>query len=307
MLRSSSPAAARFWNHRASHALRCTALALTLGLAGHLAHAAGTSKATDAAPRANEIEWIDLSDYNYAQASSAAGQSFVIHLLDGRTLRFQLKYTTSGPSTYVPSVSPMSYAQASFGRTGYLGILGNPIIYGQASGTVEISNIQVSDTSGHLFAFEWVAADAESTSRGAAPAVGQEFLEFESNGSSWVQVASLPRTDGTPNDQTLQISGSPSLARIQQDNANPLGGSTNGGAYVLSTSNPSSIRFIYGNTAPPLGPQIEAAAFGIIPSPTIIGTMGSTTPASVPTNHPLLLLSIALALGWLAKRKFRTV
>ena len=90
-------------------------VALALVSFGHFAQAAGTSRATDAAPRASEIEWIDLSDYDAAQAMSTGNG---------------LKYPNGEPeaATYGVTASPISFDPASFGRTGYLGIAGQPII-----------------------------------------------------------------------------------------------------------------------------------------------------------------------------------
>ena len=119
----------RRWAGDGVGSLRHVALALVSF--GHFAQAAGTSRATDAAPRASEIEWIDLSDYDAAQAMSTGnGQPITIDLLNGRKLRFRLKYTNGEPeaATYGVAASPISFDPASFGRTGYLGIAGQPII-----------------------------------------------------------------------------------------------------------------------------------------------------------------------------------
>jgi hypothetical protein len=107
--------------------------------------------------------------------------------------------------------------------------------------------------------------------------------------------------DNAANPGTLQISGSPSVARIQTDAIT----SPEGGAYVLGTSSPSSVTFTYGSDLPG-GPEThgsrQAAAFGIIPSQTIVGNLN----VPVPANHPLALFPVMLALGWLAKRKLGT-
>lgn len=297
--------------HSPSLAARCKRLALALALTAGVttfAHAAGTSLATDAAPRAHEIEWIDLSEYDHALASAAAGQSFSISLLDGRQLSFQLKHVNAEPPqtantpplpSYGVDPSPIAFANASFGRTGYVGITGSPIIFGRRQGTVTLTNIRVSDTDGRLFAFEWVAADAESTGHSATR---HEFIEFMSNGAAWSQVASLSRpADSAPNPGTLTVNGAPSVARIQTDAVT----TPEGGAFVLATANPTSITFTYGSDMPGEAGSIasrQAAAFGIVAHSRIIG---STRPAPVPVNHPLALALAAMLLGLLAFRKFR--
>lgn len=297
----SSPSAARKHHRiRARRSLQHLTLALALTCAP-LVHAAGTSKATGTAPRTAEIEWIDLSDYDHAQASSATGQSFNIDLLDGRKLAFVLKHVNAEPPQTAPTIPTPSYGVAplpissisSFGNAGYTGIAGEPAIFGRRQGSVEISDIRLTDADGHRFAFEWVAADAETTGHSRTR---QEFLEFVSNGAAWSQIASLTRNDGTPNPGTLTLTGD--TARVEVEAIT----TPEGGAYVVGSINPTNVKFVYGSDdpgAPGTGASREAAAFGIIPSATMID------PINVPANHPLALLAGALALGWLARRKLR--
>jgi len=302
-----SPAAARRQS-RAGWARPLQCALLTLALASVLpAQAAGTSKATDAAPRADEIEWIDFSDFAYGPAASPAGQPFTIDLLDGRTLRFTLKFRSNlsdAEANSGPDFSPIGFPRASFGRTGYMDVAGQPILHGYHTDqdvAYEFTNIHVSDALGNRYAFEWIAADAESTGSSAPGPLPErnEYIAFETNGQPWTEVAELDRFDD-PNDPfdpgihspnpNLQLELNGNQARIFNDPPTR----PEGGSYVVASSNPATIQFTFGNTLKdPDRASRQAAAFGIV-----AGTQRLAV-APVPANHPLALLLAALALGGL--------
>ncbi|THU05358.1 hypothetical protein E9531_02140 [Lampropedia puyangensis] len=275
---------------------QATAAALSISLCMS-AFAATTSKATDSAPKANEIEWLDFSDYDKTQVTSSSGQLLSFTTIDGLILSFRLKQSNPLNPDFGTSTSPNFSTNASFGRTGYKGISGSPLIYGYNNGTLEFSDIQLSDSAGNRYAFEWITADAETTARSRTH---QERQLFTTNGGNWTEIANLTRVDGSANVGILDLS-TPELARIYKDVFN-----NEGGAYILGTQTPSRIFIDYGSDSEAIASR-QAIAFGLITSKTVISHIA---PAAVPANNPLaiLILASAMVIGTLSvqrKRKAR--
>ena len=129
--------------------------------------APATSQGT-APPSWQTYCWIDMSSYNSALVSGA-GQTFSITLSDGSVLSFLLTGNSSNAGIIVAKPAP-AWSGAATGNTAFLGIPGNPILYSNAGGTINLtmSNIIVTPPGGVVSTgqFKFVVADAESTNNG---------------------------------------------------------------------------------------------------------------------------------------------
>ena len=135
--------------------------------------------------------WIDMSSYNSATVFGA-GQTFSITLSDGSILSFLLTGNSSNAGIIVAKPAP-AWSGAAVGNTAFLGIPGNPILYSNAGGTINLtmSNIIVTPPNGVVASgqFKFVVADAESTNNG-------ESLSFVTNGGAWTLVDQVPPISG---------------------------------------------------------------------------------------------------------------
>ena len=156
---------------------RSVIAATVLAGAALLGAAAGSTPSASAAPAscsfadpgsgtyAQTLCWFDMSSYDAAQATSAAGQAMTIDLLSGYTLTFTLNVTGSA----VKAVALPTYSAAFLGHLGYTGVSGKPALYQTASGTTTAteSNITLKDPGGNTVTdYSLVGADAESTDTG---------------------------------------------------------------------------------------------------------------------------------------------
>ena len=136
--------------------------------------------------------WIDMSSYNNATVFGA-GQTFSVTLSDGSILSFLLTGNSSNAGIIVAKPAP-AWSGAAVGNSAFLGIPGNPILYSNAGGTINLtmSNIVVTPPNGVVASgqFKFVVADAESTNNG-------ESLSFVTNGGSWTLVDQVPPISGS--------------------------------------------------------------------------------------------------------------
>jgi hypothetical protein len=140
---------------------------------------------------ASTLCFVDFTNYNYLSTSGKCQTMTAAIVNTPYTLSFCILTTatpssatgraclaTSGPllpATAVPCPIPTYFAaptsEAFLGNNGfYTGIPGNPALYANAEGstvTIDISNIQLLDSSGHAATgWELVTGDAESTDAG---------------------------------------------------------------------------------------------------------------------------------------------
>jgi uncharacterized repeat protein (TIGR01451 family) len=174
--------------------LRLLAAALTV-LAGCGAGAVATATSATAAPSgcsfadpgsgtyAQTLCWIDMSGYDAAQATSAAGQQMTVDLLNGYTLSFTLN--VSG-SAVAPAALP-TWSGSFLGRGGYTGVTGDPSLYQKTNGntTATETGITLTDPGGHAVTdYSLVGADAESTDNG-------EYISWSSAPGTLTSLAPL--------------------------------------------------------------------------------------------------------------------
>jgi hypothetical protein len=133
-----------------------------------------------------------MSSYNSATVFGA-GQTFTVTLSDGSILSFLLTGNSSNAGIIVAKPAP-AWTGAATGNTAFLGIPGNPILYSNAGGTINLtmSNITVTPPNGVVASgqFKFVVADAESTNNG-------ESLTFVTNGGTWTIVDQVDPISGT--------------------------------------------------------------------------------------------------------------
>lgn len=116
---------------------------------------------------ARTLCWFDLSGYDAAAATSAAGQRLTFALPGGYRLAVTLK-VSGGPVAANPLPT---YSAAYLGNSGhYTGVPGRPALYQTASGTTTVaalSDIVATDSAGAVVqGYGLVGADAESTDAG---------------------------------------------------------------------------------------------------------------------------------------------
>jgi hypothetical protein len=136
--------------------------------------------------------FIDWTNFDAAQATSANGQNFSVPLGGGVTLTFNLKAVVDfGAPTFSATTG---YSLGAFGNTAYLDVAGKPSLYSLATmvsstdpapsgqyttapqqiSHFDISNIQLRSTTGVLKGYRFFIADTESTN-------GLEKWEVSSN------------------------------------------------------------------------------------------------------------------------------
>jgi hypothetical protein len=171
--------------------------------------------------------WIDMSTYNNATVFGA-GQTFSITLSDGSILSFLLTGNSSNAGIIVAKPAP-AWSGAAVGNTAFLGIPGNPILYSNAGGTINLtmSNIVVTPPNGVVASgqFKFVVADAESTNNG-------ESLTFVTNGGAWTIV-----------DQVDPISGAlyPTITGAGTATFKETGVAGTVGAYIVGSLSPTTV------------------------------------------------------------------
>ena len=115
---------------------------------------------------ASTLCWFDMSGYNAAQATSAAGQQLTIDLPSGYTLTFTIKVTGGA----VKASALPTWSGSFLGNSGYTGVAGDPALYQTTSGTTTtatMSAITMTDAGGHAATgYSLIGADAESTDNG---------------------------------------------------------------------------------------------------------------------------------------------
>ena len=188
--------------------------------------APATSQGT-APPSWQTYCWIDMSSYNSALVTGA-GQTFSITLSDGSVLSFLLTGNSSNAGIIVAKPAP-AWSGAATGNTAFLGIPGNPILYSNAGGTINLtmSNIIVTPPVGVVSTgqFKFVVADAESTNNG-------ESLTFVTNGGAWTIV-----------DQVDPISGAlyPTITGAGTATFKETGVAGTVGAYIVGSLSPTTV------------------------------------------------------------------
>jgi uncharacterized repeat protein (TIGR01451 family) len=125
-------------------------------------------------PFASNLCWFDMSGYNDTLARSLAGQPMSVSLPGGYTATFTL---TSRPVSGVlahPGIESRSVPIAqrfAFGKAGYVGTPGNPVLYSLDAGSngveLRLSDISVVDALGApVTGYSFVVADAENNING---------------------------------------------------------------------------------------------------------------------------------------------
>src|SRR5579859_4916038 len=193
--------------------------------------------------------WIDFTNYNGTQATSAGGQAFTITLPGGSTLSFTLTVSTVtnvGGTTVagggLNAVTVPTWAGAAFGQTAFTGVPGNPALYQNTNATttnVSLSNLVLTVGSGTV-PYAIVAADAESTNNG-------ESLSFTTNGNPWTLLATMP-----------QGGVYPTLGGVGTATVTETGVAGTVGAYAFATTgSPTTISSVLG------GGGLQGIAFAV--------------------------------------------
>jgi uncharacterized repeat protein (TIGR01451 family) len=125
-------------------------------------------------PYAANLCWFDMSGYNDAKARSGEGQQMSITLPGGFVAKFTLtsrqvpNHVWRGVESRSAPVEP----RFAFGKGGYVGISGKPVLYSQGPGgtngvELKLSNISVVDSGGRpVSGYKFVVADAENNIAG---------------------------------------------------------------------------------------------------------------------------------------------
>ncbi|MDQ2701448.1 MAG: CshA/CshB family fibrillar adhesin-related protein [Pseudomonadota bacterium] len=163
--------------------------------------------------------WVNFAGYNQADAADANGQLYTVTLLDGGSMTFRLRVTTSAAF----AAGAPSWSGAPFGHTAFLNVPGNPVLYQTTDGTttnITLSNITVIAGAGGQVPYALVAADAESSNN-------DESLSFTTNGDPWTLLASMQ------NGSSLLF---PGLAGVGTGTVTQTGVAGTVGAYAFATS-----------------------------------------------------------------------
>ncbi len=241
------------------------------------------------------------------------------NLPNGDYATFDLTYKSSEINTD-PAVSavssPVSWAGAAFGREGYVGLSGNPILYSQTNlisslpssygpgdWSFVLSNINVYYPNGNSVPdYTIVAADGETTNSG-------ESVVFKTSGGAWEPVGNMLPAIGSSSLTFMKTcsgnsgyssssSGSALYSNlgIGTDTVTCAGGADgNVGALVLSSaSSPSEITATDTLTAPE---QRQGVAFGIetpaaqplppAPAPAPVASLSLTKTESPSSPNPI--------------------
>ena len=184
--------------------------------------------------------WIDFTNYDATQATSASGQAFTITTPNGGTFSFTLKVSSNS----VTAATVPTWSGAAFGQTAFTGVPGKPSIYQTTNGattTVTLSNIVLTVGSGSV-PYAIVAADAESTNNG-------ESLSFTTNGNAWTLLSTMPNGSSTTY---------PTLTGVGTTTVNEAGVAGTVGAYAFATQgSPTTI------SSTMVGSGLQGIAFGL--------------------------------------------
>jgi len=209
-------------------------------------------------------------------------------LPDGSTMRATM--TNTGSAVGTPSSLP-TWSGAALGHTAYLGVAGEPAIYGTGTTTITLSGITITDSGGNVFAtVGFVAADAESTDKGDGSA---SSLSWTTAGTSWSQLQIMNSvTSGGPTPTCTLTGLGTSTAKCTAANTGDQA------AYILGTTvTPSqSITMSYSTTA------LQGFAFAIDLSSlqvgkTISGRVTSTDQFTVEYTHHGTIMASATTSG----------
>jgi uncharacterized repeat protein (TIGR01451 family) len=125
-------------------------------------------------PYAPNLCWFDMSGYNDAKARSDEGQQMSITLPGGYVVKFTLtsRQVPGHVWRVVESRTAPIETRFAFGKGGYVGIPGKPVLYSQGpNGTngveLKLSDISVVDSGGRpVTGYKFVVADAENNIKG---------------------------------------------------------------------------------------------------------------------------------------------
>ncbi|MCZ4644951.1 isopeptide-forming domain-containing fimbrial protein, partial [Rhodococcus erythropolis] len=237
------------------------------------------------------ICWIDMSTFNQAAATSAAGQPMTVKLTDIYSISFNAKLvnsidgSTTKPHTGVTARPlPAEPKYSALGTVAYTGVPNTvkPALYQtvpdmngstrvQSGGTVKLDNIVMNGPNGAVNNYGLVVADAESTDPVAAN--NKEFLSFQSDKS----FRQIDRTMGIPGDTGWPpiracngtVGGADGLTGVGTTSVrcnswwdNDLSKNYSPGTVVLAATAPTSFAGTFGNTTADTSRQ--GVAFGIL-------------------------------------------
>ncbi|GCB59360.1 hypothetical protein rerp_57680 [Rhodococcus erythropolis] len=237
------------------------------------------------------ICWIDMSTFNQAAATSAAGQPMTVKLTDIYSISFNAKLvnsidgSTTKPHTGVTARPlPAEAKFSSLGTVAYTGVPNTvkPALYQtvpdmngstrvQSGGTVKLDNIVMNGPNGAVNNYGLVVADAESTDPVAAN--NKEFLSFQSD-KSFRQIdrtMGIPGTAGWPPIRACNgtVGGADGLTGLGTNSVrcdswwdNDFSKNYSPGAVVLAATAPTSFAGTFGNTTDSTSRQ--GVAFGIL-------------------------------------------
>ena len=276
---------------------------------------------------ASDICWFSFGNYSVSDAATST-QAFPYlpilyreNLPNGDYATFDLTYKSKSSEINTdPAVSavssPVSWAGAAFGREGYVGLSGNPILYSQTNlisslpssygpgdWSFVLSNINVYYPNGNSVPdYTIVAADGETTNSG-------ESVVFKTSGGAWEPVGNMLPAIGSSSLTFMKTcsgnsgyssssSGSALYSNlgIGTDTVTCAGGADgNVGALVLSSaSSPSEITATDTLTAPE---QRQGVAFGIetpaaqplppAPAPAPVASLSLTKTESPSSPNPI--------------------
>ncbi|WP_141488083.1 isopeptide-forming domain-containing fimbrial protein [Rhodococcus sp. WS1] len=236
------------------------------------------------------ICWIDMSTFNQAAATSAAGQPMTVKLTDIYSISFNAKLvnsidgSTTKPHTGVAAYPlPALQGLSALGDVAYSGLPSavKPALYQtvptmsggnrvQSGGTVKLDNIVMNGPNGAVNNYGLVVADAESTDPVAAN--NKEFLSFQSDKNFRL----IDRTMGvnTPGWPPIRacngtVGGADGLTGLGTTSVrcnswwdNDLSKNYSPGTVVLAATAPTSFAGTFGNTTADTSRQ--GVAFGIL-------------------------------------------
>ncbi|WP_143547528.1 isopeptide-forming domain-containing fimbrial protein [Rhodococcus sp. ACPA4] len=237
------------------------------------------------------ICWIDMSTFNQAAATSAAGQPMTVKLTDIYSISFNAKLvnsidgSTTKPHTGVTARPlPAEAKFSSLGTVAYTGVPNTvkPALYQtvpdmngstrvQSGGTIKLDNIVMNGPNGSVNNYGLVVADAESTDPVADN--NKEFLSFQSdkNFRQIDRTMGIPGTAGWPPIRACNgtVGGADGLTGLGTNSVrcdswwdNDFSKNYSPGAVVLAATAPTSFAGTFGNTTDSTSRQ--GVAFGIL-------------------------------------------
>ena len=217
--------------------------------------------------QAQTLCWLDMSVYNFAQSSSAAGQPMTVTLPGGYTISFTVTTRATGgrPFSSLNPVKFPTWGGAYNGNHAYTSTPGKPALYqttNSGGDLITLTNISVADSSGApVSGYGFVVADAESTD-------GSESTTYGFN---------VPLKQLSTSTPQFPYCGK-GLTGVGTTSVTCTGGQTGGtsdGAIVLQADTPTQI------SAAMLGGGLQAVAFAIVTSKltvtkTVVGRVKAT-------------------------------